>query len=277
MATRTTRKAEEPKTEVEEQPEASPEQVENNEDKVRSLFEKNEILKGFAGTYLDIASALRSYNERYATKPKIEGGWTQSSLLREAKSKRQEDSNVNSLLEEYERLNDAVVAARKQAVEYMASQLGVELQPEAPKPSEELTEEMKERRNQAVGIGKMMAQMKDTLTDQETKSALESFLSDNPLPRIGSEGTWDASDSGTGTTRRHRVDVRGERNGYEVLPLQQGFTKAVNQITKSKLHNHGKAPKADDFRKVWENAGEKDTQFEHDGIVYILTARPKSS
>lgn len=256
------------------QPTAEVEETSNNKYDYVKLFEGNNVLQDMATKYLTTVHNIQQFNSFYSGKP--EGEWNPNKLLREAKNTRESDWDANSLLEEYERLNQEVTAAKNKVAQHMATKLGVELSPEVPKPTDEEKDGLKEQRSQATEIGKSMQMMSTILSDENTKNGISQFLKDNPLPSVGSEKLWDPTDTSStaGGAKKHRVDVRAEKDGVEVLPLEQGFTKAANAITKrGNLHERGKSPKADDFRKVWESNGEKDTSFEQDGVTYFLTAR----
>lgn len=253
------------------------------EDKPRIPFE-DKIFIDLGTQYLNWVDEINAYNASIleAERQASENVWTQSKLMKEIKSQaRPDDKNATpdneaeKLLSQYENALEAVTSAKQAASKYMADKLGVEMIAEKVKPDENEVARIKEEvRKPLVSLANSFNNVAGFSTDPNIKDKINTFLSDNPIPMVGREGSLDVTKDSAGTPK-FRVDVIAERDGKTLISGEdgRGFTKA--SLSAKKFHNRGEAPTSEMFRDVYVKAGEKDTQFEHKGVVYILKSRSK--
>lgn len=161
--------------------------------------------------------------------------------------------------------------ARKAAAEWAASELGISVANEKIEvPKEELDAMKKSVREPAVSLANMFVVMAQSIArmDKEKSDVIVDWLSQYPIPQLGRKGKLDVTEVKE-QAKRHRVDITAtDANGNVLWENVAGFTKAAAQKA---------TPTADEFRKVFEGNGEKQTTF-RDGndVTYVITPRTTS-
>lgn len=232
-------------------------------------------LRSLGEMYLGYVDQLTAFNAQLeaSRKQAAEGAWTPTKLISEAKDHRANDNDVEALISELEKVTEQYEKSRKTLADFMAKKLEVTVVVERPKPDEEEVKRLSENvRQPAVSIGTTMQEIAKHTNDRALAERVTNILTNHPIPQIGRAGTLDVTGA-TASAKKHRVDVTAIRDGVTLVSGEdgRGFTKAALAVKKFDK----KGPDAQNFRKVWEDNGEKDTEFEHNGVTYVLKARTK--
>jgi hypothetical protein len=250
----------------------------------RVWFDGNYILAGVFSDYQKVVEKIREHNDKYSGKVIDENAYTPSKAMREAKDARESDNRAEALLSAWEAANDAVADAKLAIARYMSDKTGKSLAADLAKPDDEELKALREDRRHAVALATSLATLADFTRNESAKSEVTDALEAFPLPSIG--GSADATSGWVATrenasTPKYRTIVTATVNGTEKFKVN-GFTAATNSARS--LHSRANGPAAKDFRKAWEDAGNRPGKtvqsvvtFTHENVTYAITEAPKKS
>lgn len=238
------------------------------------------VLSDFCERYLSVLDEITAYNKSVVAEK--DSQWTAAKVLEKARAlgrpEKDEDADkeILTLIEDYEKIVKAVADARTALVNKTAEKLGIQMSAVADR-NPELEGPLKEKRKVAVEIGQQLATIAKLTTNNQASEAVTAFLDANQLPAVGRDQMRSFSADGSKSTPKYRVTITVQKNGETVL-TEDGFTKTALALTK--LHERGKAPKPEDFRKAWEAAGntpentvQPTVEFENLGFHYTITKK----
>lgn len=245
----------------------------------------NPILADFANKYLEVVDLIAEYNKSVLTPAKSE--WTNAKLNEAGRKLARPDDpklkgnpDLLKLLVAMENAQDALNLARKSFFDGVADKLGVVRDTTAERDLEKEAE-LKNKRSFASTIGTQLSQIASLTSDTEASAAVESFLNENKLPAVGrnSVTSFGGENPGKGTPR-YRVSIRIEKDGNVLLEKGEGFTKTAAALSRPEFGlEKEQRPTAEDFRNVWEKAGNSgdnpaatpEVVFENHGLTYTLS------
>ncbi len=259
----------------------TPEVVETPQ--IPEVMANNPIFADFCKQYLSIFTEISEYNKAVLA-PRADG-WTSTKIFNAAKEMgRPEDANkpvneeVKSLLVAYENAMEALTFAKKDLITKAAEVLGIPVGNTQERDAT-VEEPRKEKRTKANVIGTQLKSIADMLSDENISSGVLDFLNKYPLPAVGRDQARNFT-SDSDSTPKYRTNVEISRDG-EVLATESGFTKAALALTKPMFgYERGKSPKANDFRTIWEKAGNSanatptpTVTFEDNGLTFTITKK----
>lgn len=273
--------------------------VENNETEIQETentetsendaliaqLSSNPILADFTKKYLAVYNEIAEYNREVLAAKDSE--WNVGKVMAKANefakpepnSGVKADEEIASLMKSYEELLIQAARAKKSVVDATAKKLGITLSATSERdPVRE--EELKNKRSVGIVLGKRLNDIAEMFSDKEMSSAIEKFLTQNPLPAVGRQSSHSFTGNDGKATPKYRVKVEVYK-GDEKLEEFDGFSKAALSLSNSKFgYERGKSLKADAFRNAWEAAGnssEKTTQsvveFTDNGLKFVLTKK----
>jgi len=254
----------------------------NEDERIPVVLSENSILADFCKRYLGTVDEILEYNKAVLAEKDSE--WNALKVLDRARKFASPENaeevkpEIKKAVDAWESLQAEALKARKAVLDLTSRELGITLSATADR-NPELEAPLKDKRKIANEIGSQLGVIAKLTSDEKASDAVNSFLTENPLPAVGRE---QARTFGTdeNSTPKYRVKVEVFKDGNSILTAD-GFTKATLALTKPVFgYERGKAPKSDDLRKAWESAGNssKETkqevvEFDDNGLHYVLTKK----
>jgi len=254
----------------------------NGDERIPVVLSENSILADFCKRYLGTVDEILEYNKAVLAEKDSE--WNALKVLDRARKFASPENaeevkpEIKKAVDAWESLQAEALKARKAVLDLTSRELGITLSATADR-NPELEAPLKDKRKIANEIGSQLGVIAKLTSDEKASDAVNSFLTENPLPAVGRE---QARTFGTdeNSTPKYRVKVEVFKDGNNILTAD-GFTKATLALTKPVFgYERGKAPKSDDLRKAWESAGNssKETkqevvEFDDNGLHYVLTKK----
>lgn len=226
--------------------------------RIPALISKNPIFASFLEDYLSVLDKIAEYNKDVLSATESE--WTPSKVLVEARkfaspeNADDQDAEIKQMLDDWEALVAEAMTAKRQVVEATAKKLGITLSATSERDPA-IEGPLKDERKRAHDIGSTLMSIAGMTNDEAVKGSIKEFFDGNPLPMVGRDQSHNFG-SDSGSTPKYRVSVTVKNADGEVLGIFDGFTKTAQALSKPVFgYERGKSPKADDLRKVWEDAG----------------------
>lgn len=264
-------------------PAKSEETVEETKSRIPDLLNANPILAEFCKRYLEVFDEISKYNKDVLAEKDSE--WNAVKVMEQARkfaspeNAEDQDKEIKDALDELEKAESARLLARKNVLDKTAKKLGITLSATTER-NPETEAPLKEKRKIAVEIGSQLSTIAGLTSDANASKAVTEFLDANPLPAVGRDQTRSFGTGDGKATPKYRVKIEILKDGETILS-EDGFTKTALALTKPVFgYERGKAPKSDDLRKAWENAGntpentvKTPVEFDDNGLHYVITKK----
>ncbi len=235
----------------------------NTEKRIPALIAKNPIFADFLKDFLSVLDKIAEYNKDVLSASESEH--TPSSVFKRARdyaspdNAEDQDKEIKDALDAFESLATQLSNARKNVIELTAKKMGITLSSTAERDPA-IEGPLKDERKRASDIATTLMNIAGMTNDSAIKDAITEFFKVNELPMVGRDQTHNFG-TNSGSTPKYRVSVNVKNADGEDLGTYDGFSKVALALTKPAFgYERSKAPKADAFRSVWENAGNSQSE-----------------
>ncbi len=249
--------------------------------RIPESLRSNLIFADFCKRYMEAYDEISAYNKEVLAARDSE--WNATKVIAEAKKfaspekPEDADAEIKKAVDEWEAALAKALELRKNVLDATSKKLGINLSAVADRDHEK-EDGLKEKRKLAIEIGKRLADIAGLTNDENAGKEITSFLTDFGMPAVGRDQATTLTSNG-GSTPKYRVTVRVFNKDGAELMNEKGFTKTALGLTKPVFgYERGKAPKSEDLRGIWENAGntaeetkQATVEFEDNNLKFVIT------